>query len=311
MSYGLTLAALLAACLLDRCLGESRRWHPLVGFGQLAQWVESTLNRDASCPVGFFATLLLLVPPTALAFWLQQTLPKADVWGLAVYWLLSCIGLYLALGWRSLTLHVRAVSDALAEKDLPLARAKVGLIVSRDCRAASELEVRRAAMESALENTSDAIVAPLFWFLVAGLPGVILYRLSNTLDAMWGYKNTRFKTFGWAAARWDDLLNWVPARLTALGFVLCGNARSGWRAWRKQAGLCESPNAGPVMCAGAGALGVRLGGPAVYGGEVKQKPWMGDGADPVDEDVERAFKLIAKCVGFWLFLAVLGLLLVR
>lgn len=303
------LIIVITACLLDRWLGEPSRWHPLVGFGRLAQGLEKRWNRpDGGRGPGLFALVTLLALPTLLAGLLSFWLLSQPGWGQVAYVVCAIGGLYWALGWRSLVLHVRAVAEALEADDLPLAREQVGRIVSRDCRQASALQVRQAAVESALENASDAIVAPLFWFIVAGLPGVVLYRLSNTLDAMWGYKTPRLRQFGWAAARWDDLLNWLPARITAWGFVLCGHTRSARRAWKQQAALCASPNAGPVMCAGAGALQLRVGGPSVYAGETLDKPWIGLGRSPDNDDIVRSLTLVKRAVmGALLLWALVGL----
>lgn len=301
-----TTWALLAAPLLDAWLGEPRRWHPLVGFGALAMWLERRLNapsgriRDGFLRRGrgVLALLILVALPVLGAWWLQSFLLDRD--HLLVFAGLGAIALYWAIGWKSLLTHLRTINKACQEQNLDEARTAVGQIVSRDCRSAQWPKVRRAAIESGLENASDAVVGPLVWFLLAGIPGVILYRLSNTLDALWGYRNDRYQYFGWAAARWDDLLNFLPARVTALAFVLLaprassreGGTSAALTVWRTQAHRCASPNAGPVMCAGAGALGVRLGGPASYHGSIVDKPWFGGDREPDDRDLVRAMRLI-------------------
>ncbi|MBT9532228.1 MAG: cobalamin biosynthesis protein, partial [Pseudomonas sp.] len=209
---------------------------------------------------------------------------------------------YLAIGLRSLAEHAEPIAEALQAGDLPRAREQVGRIVSRDTRDLDEEGVARAASESMLENGSDAVFAALFWFVVAGAPGVVLYRLSNTLDAMWGYRTPRFLKFGWAAARLDDLLNYLPARLVALTYALCGQTALALRCWREQAPTWDSPNAGPVMAAGAGALGLALGGAAIYHGELHQRPPLGEGAAPVAADIRRALQLVQSGVAVWLVL---------
>lgn len=161
-------------------------------------------------------------------------------------------------------------------------------------------------MESALENGSDAVFAPLFWLVVAGAPGVMLYRLANTLDAMWGYRNARFTGFGWAAARIDDVLNWIPARLTAMNYALLGHTADALRCWRTQAPQWSSPNAGPVMAAGAGSLRVRLGGAARYEGVEEARPPLGTGKPATAVDITRALTLVSRTL--WLWLGVLGLI---
>ncbi|MDA0424604.1 adenosylcobinamide-phosphate synthase CbiB [Stutzerimonas frequens] len=298
MSLFLTVSA---ALLLDALLGEPKRAHPLVAFGSLADRLEQHFNGAAARgwrSHGVTAWCLAVLPLTVLA-WLLSLLPS-------VGWLVEIALLYLALGLRSLGEHALPVAQALWRHDLPEARRRVGCIVSRDTTQLDEEGVARAATESVLENGSDAVFAALFWFIVAGAPGVVLYRLSNTLDAMWGYRNARFERFGWAAARIDDVLNYVPARLVALTYALLGRTRRALRCWRTQAPLWDSPNAGPVMASGAGALGVVLGGSAIYHGEVHARPELGRGQAPQARHIEHALDLVWAGVGVWLLALLFG-----
>ncbi len=292
---------LCAAVFLDRWLGEPQRFHPLVGFGWLARRAEQ-LFYGTSHVRGVVAVCALLLPLAALAAWLQS---------LAIIGTLSSVVLlYLAIAPRSLREHAERVSAACARQDLPAARSAVGMMVSRDTAELNEAGVARAAVESVLENGNDAIFSALFWFVVAGAPGVVLYRLSNTLDAMWGYRNARYNEFGWAAARLDDVLNFIPARLTALSYALLGHTHSAWQCWRIQAKHWESPNAGPVMAAGAGALQVYLGGSAIYYGIVSERPLLGCGGVVGYGDIPRAVRLVQRTLYLWLGVVGLGALLV-
>ena len=288
----------LLAVLLDRLLGEPPRWHPLVGFGWLAQRVEASLYW-ASRLWSVIAVALLVGGFALLAFLAQRSLGS---WA----WLLDVALLYLAIGATSLGEHATAVRRALDMGDLDAARQSVGRMVSRDTANMDETAVVRATLESVLENGCDAVFGALFWFFVAGAPGVVAYRLANTPDAMWGYKTDRYLHFGWAAARLDDLLNGIPARLTALTYALLGRSGTAWRCWRSQAANWESPNAGPVMAAGAGALTVQLGGPAVYHGRLESRPPLGAGREPVAADIARAVALVRRGVWLWLVVAFLG-----
>ncbi|MFN3580502.1 MAG: adenosylcobinamide-phosphate synthase CbiB [Pseudomonas sp.] len=284
---------ILAALALDHWLGEPRRWHPLVGFGSFASYLEQRFNtRGQRRWRGLLAWALAVLPLTLLA-WLLASLPL-------VGWVFSLLLLYLAIGLRSLAEHASPISEALRSGDLPRARLRVGYMVSRQTEALDEQGVARAATESVLENGSDAVFAALFWFALFGAPGVVLYRLANTLDAMWGYRNERYGQFGWAAARLDDLLNYLPARLVALSYALCGRTRQALRCWRSQAPQWDSPNAGPVMAAGAGALNVSLGGPAVYQGAVHQRPQLGAGPEARAADIDRAVRMVRMTVLLWL-----------
>ncbi len=290
--------ALLLALLLDRLLGEPRRWHPLVGYGLLVRRIEHWLYADSRAR-GALALLLALTPAALLLP--LYLLPGA---ALVQHWLLVPI-LYLAVGARALRQHAEAVETALGQENLELARTRTGYMVSRQTQTLDAAALRRATIESVLENGNDTLFGALFWAMVAGAPGVVLYRLANTLDAMWGYRNTRYARFGTCAARLDDLLNWVPARLTALSYALLGLTGSAVRAWRSEAHLLASPNGGPVMCAGAGALDLRLGGPACYHGHWHDKPWFGGQSDPEPGAINRACRLVEH--SGWLWLAALGI----
>jgi len=293
----LTALSLTLALLLDALFGELRRFHPLVGFGWLTQRIEAWLYAAARWR-GALAVALLLIPATLLA----ALAVRVPILGNA----LGILLLYFALGLKSLGQHAQDVAQALAAGSLADAREKVGRIVSRDTATLDETQVARASVESVLENGNDAVFGTLFWFALAGAPGAVLYRLANTLDAMWGYQNARYRYFGWAAARFDDLLNYLPARLTALTYSLLGATRQALICWRTQAPLWDSPNAGPVMAAGAGALRVELGGAARYGGEWQQRPALGSGAPPAAVDIERALRLVRHGVWLWLGVIVLA-----
>jgi adenosylcobinamide-phosphate synthase len=299
----LTVIIVLAVAL-DYRLGEPRAaYHPLVIFGKWAGAVEYRLRHNGQSAVsqriaGGLALISVLTP------WLVWLLLLPDWPVLQV--IVNVAVLYFCIAARSLQQHAQSVYKALSDGDLMLAREQVGKIVSRQTENMTESDVRRAAIESVLENGADAVFAPLFWFVVLGPFGALLYRFGNTLDAMWGYKNQRYLYFGWAAARLDDLLNWIPARLTALSYALLGNTAHALKAWRTQAHLLDSPNAGPVMTAGGGALSLQLGGPAVYHGQIKQKPWFGGERVPEDEDIACACKLMHRTLFLWLIVIGLG-----
>jgi adenosylcobinamide-phosphate synthase len=289
--------AMLAAVVVDALIGEPRRAHPLVGFGRFATALQTRLHRDSRV-AGAIAWSLAVVPPLVAVAWLSNTL------GSPISWIVAAFVLYLAIGHRSLAEHARAVESSLRADDLDAARTAVGRMVSRDTDALDASQVAAAATESVLENGSDAVFGALFWFALLGAPGAVLYRLANTLDAMWGYRTPRFERFGWAAARIDDALNFVPARLTALTYALLGNFRSAMHCWRTQAPQWDSPNAGPVMAAGAGALRVRLGGAAPYHSRWEMRPLLGEGDAPDADSIAAALRLVQRGVCLWLALIV-------
>lgn len=287
---------MLGGVLLDAALGEPRRAHPLVAFGRLARALETALHADSRAR-GLAAWLLATVPLSAAAAWSNWVLWRCSPWLGGGF---AALALYFAIGLRSLREHAAPVAEALRAGKLEDARAAVGRIVSRDTHALDAERVAAAATESVLENGSDAVFAALFWFAALGPGGVVLYRLGNTLDAMWGYRTERYGRFGWAAARIDDALNWLPARLTALTYAALGDGRRALRCWRVQAPAWDSPNAGPVMAAGAGALRVRLGGAAPYRGVWEARPVLGEGDVPDAGSIRRALALVERGAGLWL-----------
>ena len=289
----------LAGVGLDAWLGEPRRWHPLVGFGHLAQRIEQRLNSGGRGwrSHGVSGWCLAVLPPVLLVWLLSLS---------SLGWLVDILVLYFALGLKSLAQHALPVAQALRLGDLDEARRRVGYLVSRRTSELDACGVARAGTESVLENGADAVFASLFWFAVLGAPGVLLHRLSNTLDAMWGYRNERFERFGWAAAKIDDVLNYVPARLVAMTYALLGRTATALRCWQRQAPQWDSPNAGPVMAAGAGALQVQLGGAAIYHGLEELRPQLGEGAPAQARDIERALNLVYLGVLLWLVGLVIG-----
>ena len=290
------MALLLAGgVLLDLLLGEVRRWHPLVGFGNWAHAIERYTNRGRQRRGrGIAAWMLAVLPLVCLTAW------ACGLAGLIAHGLM----LYFCIGLRSLRDHNLPIARALQNGDLAQARLLTGRIVSRDTGHASAADLAKASAESLLENGNDAVFGTLFWFAVAGGPGAVLFRLANTLDAMWGYRTARFNDFGWAAARIDDALNYAPARLTALSYIVLAPTAAGkrraWTCWRTQAPAWSSPNAGPVMASGAGALGLALGGAATYDGQLEQRPPLGCGAPATAHDIVRAWRLVANTTALWL-----------
>jgi adenosylcobinamide-phosphate synthase len=289
---------LLIALLLDRIFGEAKNFHPLVGFGRLATWLEKKLNSGSVRRLkGMLALTLLLAPITALFFYLESLTLSEPIAQVA----LASFTLYTAIGWQSLREHAQAIIAPLRKRHLGEARKNLARIVSRDTQHLSPDNVASATTESVLENGADAIFSAIFWFIVAGVPGVVLYRLANTLDAMWGYKNSQFNEFGWAAARLDDLMNYLPARMTALSYAICGHTRSALKCWKMQGKLWKSPNAGPVMAAGAGALEVKLGGDTYYDTRLEKRPQLGPqtGETAYAQSIQDALSLINRSLLLW------------
>lgn len=285
------------ALLLDRLFGELPRFHPLVGFGLLASWVKKHLWHPSKFR-GVLAVSLLLLPILFL-LWLPRI------------WWIDVLILYFVIGGRSLCEHGNAVGEALKQGGGALARQKVGMIVSRKNENLTEQQVVNATLESVLENGNDALFGALFWFTVAGPAGALLYRFSNTLDAMWGYKNQTYLQFGWCAAKLDDLLNYIPARLCAVAYALGGKTFLALKCWKQQAPKCASPNGGVVMAAGAGSLNITMGGAAEYDGYSCDKPVLGKGRAAQADDIVRACRLVWLSAIYWVALLLILVLIER
>lgn len=286
------VAAMLAiAMALDAVFGEPdwlwrRLPHPAVLMGRAVAALERSMNRGALRRAkGALAVLILSAGALALGL----ALAAAPVLGEA----LSVIGAAVLLAQRSLAEHVAAVAAGLRQ-GLAEGRRAVSMIVGRDPEALDDAAVARAAIESAAENFSDGVVAPAFWFLLGGLPGMLLYKTINTADSMIGHRSDRYRRFGWAAARLDDGLNLIPARLTGALLCLVG---AGWAAFRvmlRDARLHKSPNAGWPEAATAVSLDVALAGPRLYGGVLTDDPWVNqDGRrHATAQDVDAAVRLL-------------------
>jgi len=276
--------------LADAVLGDPQHWHPVAGFGRLAAAMEKHSYADRrSAGLLHVAVLTGLPAGTGLLFERAVRRHPAGVPLVAVV-------TWAVVGGRSLRREAASVQTRLAAGELQAARVAVRNLVGRDTEDATQQEVARATVESVAENTSDAVVAPLFWGALAGLPGLLGYRAVNTLDAMIGHRSPRYLRFGWAAARLDDVVNWLPARLAALLTAaiapsVAGSAIAAWRAWRQDARQHPSPNAGVVEAAFAGALGVRLGGTNSYQGRAEERGVLGDGRPVVVGDIARAVRL--------------------
>jgi adenosylcobinamide-phosphate synthase len=264
--------------------------HPVTWLGALIARCERRWNRVEFSPLSRrmlgLATLLLLVVACGVAGIVASLLAERFLPPFAS--LLVC-GLIAStcLAQRSLDTHVRAVADALERQGIEAGRHAVSQIVGRDTRNLDEAGISRAAIESLAENFSDGVVAPLFWLFIAGLPGILIYKAINTADSMIGHTSDRYRAFGWASARTDDLVNLPASRLTVIwlvlaaailpGLSLSGAIKTTWRDARKH----RSPNAGWPEAAMAGALGLRLGGPRAYDETMLEEPWMGDGRERV------------------------------
>ncbi|MER5553842.1 cobalamin biosynthesis protein [Streptomyces sp. NPDC002793] len=278
-----------AGLIGDLLFGDPRRGHPVAAFGRAAAGAESRLWRDHR-GWGALHTLVCAGGATAAAALAARAVRNRPAAAVA----LTAAATWSVVGGTSLGREARAVGGALAAGDVELARERLPHLCGRDPQALDGQQIARAVVESVAENTSDAVVGALVWGALGGVPGLVAFRAVNTLDAMVGHKSPRYRRYGWASARLDDVAGWPGARLTALLAVAAGGRpREAVRAWRADAGRHPSPNAGPVEASFAGALGVRLGGTLAYGGRIEHRPVLNGGAgrDVRVTDIERAVRL--------------------
>lgn len=307
---GHILLLLAIALALDAAFGEpewlwSRVTHPIVAIGKIIGWLDWRLNKPSDEPsqrrIAGIVTTAMIVAGSVMLGLLVEALPVADV--------LVALGGAVLLSHRSLMKHVGDVASAL-ENGLDEGRTAVGRIVGRNPQRLDEAGVARAAVESGAENFSDGVVAPAFWFIVGGLPGLIAYKAVNTADSMIGHRNAKYRDFGWAAARLDDLLNFAPARLTAALFALADLSVRGLRTAIRDARGHRSPNAGWPEASAARILDLALAGPRTYAGQFVDDPWMNPEGrqDATPQDIRESVDLYWRAWAILFGLCVVGAL---
>jgi adenosylcobinamide-phosphate synthase len=302
-------AGLAAGVALDALVGDPRRGHPVAAFGRAAAALESRDYADSRVRGAAHAGACVLAVAVPAAFLQRRTRGRALLEATA-----AAFAVWAVTGARSLHCEAERAAVALDRHDLPAARRVLPSLCGRDPARLDAKQIARAVVESVAENTSDAVVAPLLWGAVAGLPGLAAYRAVNTLDAMVGHRSPRYLRFGWASARLDDAVNWIPARVTAALTIACapvvaplpagsaqvppaegrpvaGRSVAALRTVLRYGGCHPSPNAGRCEAAFAGALGVRLGGTNVYAGITEIRPELGEGRAPEPPDIRRAIRL--------------------
>ncbi len=304
---GFHLKLAVAALALEAAVGYPERLnrrvaHPVVWVGAVIDWLERRWNRLERGPTRRRAAGIAVMVIIVGACWIVGTaLERAaghGTWGLALLALVATVGLAQNSLWR----HVAAVDRALGAPEIDAARVAVGQIVGRDAERLDRAGILTAALESLAESFNDGVVAPAFWLAAAGLPGLFAYKAINTADSMIGHHEERWRAFGWAAARIDDLVNLIPARIAGMLIIVAGGG--GLTTMLRDAPKHASPNAGWPEAAMAGALGVSLGGPAAYDGVVHERAVFGGGAPPVRPDLRRGLRLYLRgCAILWLSLA--------
>lgn len=294
------VAGLITGYGADLLLGDPHRGHPVAGFGSVAMALERRIYSPDKVRGAAHEALLVggVVVFAVVAGRVRRP------WATPV----AAMTTWTVLGGRSLSREGIAMHDLLERDDVAGARVRIRHLVGRDSTALSSDDLARACVESLAENGADAVVSPLFWGAVVGVPGLLGYRAVNTLDAMVGHRSERYREFGWAAARLDDVVNWLPARLTVLSIAIATGsstrARDIFRVVRRDAPAHPSPNAGPVEAAFAAALDRRLGGTNAYGGLTEDRGRLGDGADVTVRDIPAAVRLHERSGAIALGLAV-------
>ena len=308
------LAIALGFCL-DIVLADPA-WmpHPVVWMGRFIALAEKLLRKVfpktpmGERAAGVFLVLALLSVTGVIAF---GAITLANFVSPYLSFALQMLWCWQALALKGLKQEATAVYQKLAENDLPAARTAVARIVGRDTQSLSEEGVTKAAVETVAENFSDGVLAPLFYLFLGGAPLALLYKAINTMDSMVGYKNERYRFFGWAAAKLDDIANYIPSRIAALLWIVASglagqNAKNAWRIWRRDRRNHASPNSAQTESACAGALGVQLAGPASYFGQKVDKPYIGDALRPIEpKDIEKACKVLYLASSLALLLGVL------
>ena len=285
----------LAAYLLDLALGDPPNWpHPVRLIGRAITYWENVLYQPTVMAGGLFWIAVMGTTLTGVIAVLSVAALLPSMAGIVL--ITYC--LYAGLATRSLHQESRQVEAALTRGDLARARKMLSMIVGRETAQLGPEEIRRGVIETVAENLADGVAAPMLFTLFLGLPGLFLYKAANTMDSMVGYKNYWYAQFGKVAARVDDVLNFIPARLTALLMIFSAAAlgldwRGAWRILRRDRKRAASPNAGCPEAAMAGALGVRLGGPSIYFGRLVEKPFIGEPNQPLDhERYQQAVRLL-------------------
>jgi adenosylcobinamide-phosphate synthase len=296
VSYPARALGLILGYAADSVFGDPRRWHPVAGFGQAATALEHAIWADSRSRGTAYA-LTCIAGAVAAGEMARRPAGRRGVGEVVV----TAAATWAVLGGRSLAAEGTVMHGLLASGDLDAARRRLSHLAGRDPAGLTEAELTRATVESLAENTSDAVVAPLIWGAVAGVPGLLGYRAVNTMDAMVGHRSPRYANFGWFSARLDDVANLAPARLSAVlsaaaAPLVSGSPRTAISSWRRDAGQHPSPNAGPVESSFAGALGVTLGGTNRYGDRVENRGTLGTGPPPQVADIPRAVRL-SRAVG--------------